>query len=79
VLIDLEAKDKPVAFVSPGRGKDTGSRPFLAEHGGRTQPMVEVVCDMSGAFLAAIDGPSIIRRHHRRLIPRRAEVDQGCR
>ena len=56
VFIDLDAKDKPVVFVTPGRGKDTVARfkAFLAEHGGVPSRIVEVVCDMSGAFLAAV-------------------------
>jgi hypothetical protein len=37
VFIDLDAKDKPVVFVTPERGKQTVARfeAFLAEHGGR--------------------------------------------
>lgn len=56
VFIDLDAKDKPVVFVTPGRGKETVARfeAFLAEHGGRPARIAEVVCDMSGAFLAAV-------------------------
>ena len=56
VFIDLDRKHKPVVFVTPGRGKDTVARfkAFLAEHGGSPNRIVEVVCDMSGAFLAAV-------------------------
>jgi transposase len=56
VFIDLDAKHKPVVFVTPGRGKETVARfeAFLAEHGGRPERIAEVVCDMSGAFLAAV-------------------------
>src|SRR5512134_1905645 len=56
VFIDLDAKDTPVVFVTPGRGKETVARfeAFLAEHGGRPSRIAEVVCDMSGAFLAAV-------------------------
>ena len=56
VFIDLDAKDKPVVFVTPGRGKETVARfkAFLAEHGGRPERIAEVVCDMSAAFLAAV-------------------------
>lgn len=56
VFIDLDAKDKPVVFVTPGRGKETVARfeAFLAEHGGTPARIAEVVCDMSGAFLAAV-------------------------
>jgi transposase len=56
VFIDLDRKDKPVIFVTPGRGKETVAQfeAFLAEHGGVPSRIVEVVCDMSGAFLAAV-------------------------
>ena len=57
MFIDLDRTDKPVVFVTPGRGKDTVVRfsAFLAEHGGSPGRIVEVVCDMSGAFIAAIN------------------------
>jgi transposase len=56
VFIDLDRTDKPVVFVTPGRGKETVARfrAFLAEHGGSPGRIAEVVCDMSGAFIAAI-------------------------
>ena len=56
VFIDLDRTDKPVVFVTPGRGKETVTRfrAFLAEHGGSPGRIAEVVCDMSGAFIAAI-------------------------
>jgi transposase len=56
VFIDLDRTDKPVLFVTPGRGKETVTRfrAFLAEHGGSPGRIAEVVCDMSGAFIAAI-------------------------
>jgi transposase len=80
VFIDLDRKHKPVVFVTPGRGKDTVARfkTFLAEHGGSPNHIVEVVCDMSGAFLAAV-GRLRGRCRHRRLVPRRADVHQGRR
>jgi len=55
VFIDLDAADKPVRFVTPGKGKDcmTAFRAFLSEHGGEPTRIAEVVCDMSAAFLAA--------------------------
>lgn len=56
VFIDLDAKQKPVVFVTPGKGKETVAafRAFLEHHGGKPRRIVEVVCDMSPAFLAAI-------------------------
>jgi transposase len=56
VFIDLDAKQKPVVFVTPGKGKATVAafKAFLEQHGGKPGHIVEVVCDMSPAFLAAI-------------------------
>lgn len=56
VFIDLDAKTKPVVFATPGKGKQTVARfeAFLADHGGHSDRIVEVVCDMSPAFLAAV-------------------------
>ena len=56
MFIDLDRTNKPVVFVTPGRGKDTVAKfkGFLATHGGSPGRIVEVVCDMSGAFIAAI-------------------------
>ena len=55
VFIDLDAAERPVLFVTPGKGKEcmTAFRAFLAEHGGEPGRIAEVVCDMSAAFLAA--------------------------
>ena len=56
VFIDLDRSEQPVVFVTPGRGKETvvQFRAFLAEHGGSPGRIAEVVCDMSGAFIAAV-------------------------
>ncbi len=56
VFIDLDRKKKPVVFVTPGKGKETVTefKTFLEQHGGKSGRIVEVVCDMSPAFLAAI-------------------------
>lgn len=55
VFIDLDTADKPVLFVTPGKGKEcmAAFRAFLSEHGGEPSRIAEVVCDMSAAFLAA--------------------------
>jgi len=55
VFIDLDAADKPVLFVTPGKGKQTVAafRAFMLAHGGEPSCVAEVVCDMSPAFLAA--------------------------
>lgn len=56
VFIDLDRRDKPVLFVTPGKGKETLAKfkEFLLGHGGKTGRIVEVVCDMSAAFIAAV-------------------------
>jgi transposase len=56
VFIDLDKKKKPVIFATPGKGKKclTEFRRFLKKHGGNHKNIVEMVCDMSPAFLAAI-------------------------
>tara|TARA_R110002073_G_C9393285_1_gene573936 strand:+ start:79 stop:1326 length:1248 start_codon:yes stop_codon:yes gene_type:complete len=56
VFIDMERRKEPVLFVTPGRGKETlhqFSR-FLSGHGGDADQILEVVCDMSPAFLSGI-------------------------
>jgi transposase len=56
VFIDLDRQTKPVVFVTPGTGKATVARfrAFLTEHGGAPERIVEIVCDMSSAFIAAV-------------------------
>jgi transposase len=56
VFIDLDRKHQPVLFVTPGKGKETVTRfrAFLEDRGGAPGRIVEVVCDMSQAFLAAV-------------------------
>ena len=55
VFINLDAAEKPVLFVTPGKGKDcvAAFRAFMLAHGGEPTRVAEVVCDMSAAFLAA--------------------------
>lgn len=56
VFIDMDRRDKPVIFVTPGKGKACVAefRAFLLSHGGEPTRVAEVVCDMSPAFLAAL-------------------------
>lgn len=56
VFIDLDRRDKPVIFVTPGKGKAcvAAFRAFLLSHHGEPTVVAEVVCDMSPAFLAAL-------------------------
>ncbi len=55
VFIDMERTDKPVVFATPGKGKKTVMqfKAFLEDHQGKADNILEVVCDMSPAFLAA--------------------------
>lgn len=55
IFLDLERDSRPVIFATPGKGKETVTefKKFLEEHGGKAGNIVEVVCDMSKAFLAA--------------------------
>ena len=57
VFIDLERDTKPVIFATPGKGKRTVQefKKFLERHGGQADSIVEVVCDMSKAFLSAAE------------------------
>jgi transposase len=58
VFIDMEALEKPVVFVTPGKGKETLEQlaAFLKAHGSAPERIVEVVCDMSPAFLSGVEG-----------------------
>ena len=57
VFIDLDRSDKPVIFATPGKGKDCLTKfcAFIEAHEGRPENIVEVVCDMSPAFLSAVE------------------------
>jgi len=57
VFIDLDRRDKPIIFAIPGKGKKTVRKfkEFLETHNGDSSNIVEVVCDMSPAFLAAVE------------------------
>jgi len=56
VFIDLDRTDKPVVYAVSGKGKHTlkAFKKHLAEHGGKAEQVVEVVSDMSGAFIAGV-------------------------
>ena len=58
MFIDLDRTDKPVVFVTPGRGKDTVAKfkAFLATHGGSPGRIVEVVdvCVSSRSVVAGL-------------------------
>jgi transposase len=56
VFMDLDRREKPIIFATPGKGKRTVSefRRFLKDHDGQPENILEVVCDMSPSFLAAV-------------------------
>jgi len=56
VFIDMERRQAPVLFVTPGHGKATleAFAQFLEIHKGHPRQVLEVVCDMSGAFLSGV-------------------------
>ncbi|MDZ7851940.1 MAG: ISL3 family transposase [Halomonas sp.] len=56
VFLDMQRKQEPVLFAVPGHGKAAikAFSTFLAEHGGNPDNVVEVVCDMSQAFLSGV-------------------------
>jgi transposase len=56
VFIDMDKQKQPVIFATVGKGKDVlcQFKRFLRRHGGHADKIVEVVCDMSKAFLAGV-------------------------
>ena len=56
VFIDMERKKEPVLFAVPGKGKETIKQfsEFMKKHQGSPEQVLEVVCDMSPAFLSGI-------------------------
>jgi transposase len=57
VFIDLDRAEKPVVFATPGKGKECLTKfcAFIDAHQGHPENIVEVVCDMSPAFLSAVE------------------------
>lgn len=56
VFIDMQRSKEPVLFATPGKGKEvlvTFSE-FLSSHKGSPESVLEVVCDMSPAFLSGV-------------------------
>ncbi|MGE4487804.1 MAG: transposase [Synergistaceae bacterium] len=79
VFIDLDQPDKPVVFAVAGKGKQTlkAFKTHLAEHGGKAEQIVEVVSDMSGAFIAGVKSHFSQQCPHGGLVPCGAVVYQG--
>jgi transposase len=57
VFIDLDRSDKPVIYATPGKGKECLTKfcAFIEAHDGHSENIAEVVCDMSPAFLSAVE------------------------
>ena len=57
VFIDLDRMEKPVVFAVAGKGKQTlkAFKNHLVDHGGKAEQVVEVVSDMSGAFISGVN------------------------
>jgi transposase len=56
VFIDLDQTDKPVVFAVAGKGKQTleAFKKHLIAQGGKAEQVIEVVSDMSAAFIAGV-------------------------
>lgn len=56
VFVDMKRRTQSVVFATPGKGKQTVKdfKAWLKAHGGSAENVMEVVCDMSPAFLAAV-------------------------
>jgi transposase len=56
VFIDMDKRQEPVLFVTPGKGKEAIQQfaAFVEAHNGAPDNILEVVCDMSSAFLSGI-------------------------
>ena len=56
VFIDLDRDDRPVVFAIEGKGKQTVEqfRKHLIDKGGHPNRVLEVVSDMSGSFVSAV-------------------------
>lgn len=57
IFVDMDRENRPVVFATPGKGKDSikAFAEYLKERKGNPENVVEVVCDMSPAFLAAAE------------------------
>lgn len=57
IFIDLDREDRPVVFATEGKGKQTVQlfRDHLITKGGHPHRVLEVVSDMSGSFVAAVE------------------------
>ena len=56
LFLDMQRTREPVIFAVPGHGKEAieAFNAFLEAHGSDPDNVVEVVCDMSNAFLSGV-------------------------
>ena len=54
IFIDLDRKDRPVLFVTEGKGRETieAFKKYLESHNGKPENIARVVCDMFRAFIS---------------------------
>ncbi len=57
VFVAMQRRTQPVLCATPGKGKQTVKefKTWIEAHGGQAENVMEVVCDMSPAFLAAVE------------------------
>jgi transposase len=57
IFVDMDRETRPVIFATPGKGKECFKEfaRHLKKQGGKPENVIEVVCDMSPAFLAAAE------------------------
>ena len=65
IFIDLDRTDRPVVFAVAGKGRQTldAFKKHLAAHGGKAEQVMEIVSDMSAAFIAGVKAHLPNRRH----------------
>lgn len=56
IFLDMDREQRPVVFAVPGKGKEClkSFAAYLKQHNGDVKNVIEVVCDMSPAFIAAV-------------------------
>jgi len=57
IFVDMDRESRPVIFATPGKGKSCFKEfaKHLKKHGGDPRNVIEVVCDMSPAFVSAAE------------------------
>ena len=57
VFVNLDREDNPVVFATSGKGRECLKTfcEFIEEHGGHSDNICEVVCDISPALFSAVE------------------------